>query len=118
MRSSTLLTVQARSLRRCLTRRDLPATFYRWRLSLEPGAERPTGPDEWTGAIVLVERGVLEAECEAGGIERFVAGSLIAPGRLPVRVIRNPGPYDLSLVAVRRRAVEPAPAAPSTIVST
>lgn len=103
---------EASTMRRCLARRALSPAFERWRLVLAPGAERLTDPSEWSGSLVLVERGLLEAECTSGGTTRFPAGSLIAPGWLPVRAIRNPGTQPVSLLAVRRRVPKPSSAGP------
>jgi hypothetical protein len=86
-----------------LTRRPLPAAFERWRVELAAGAERPTRPADWVGALVLVEHGVLEVDCHAGGRRAFVQGDLLALGWLPATTLRNPGSLPTSILAVRRR---------------
>lgn len=86
-----------------LLRGSLPAAFERWRLMIAPGAVQETAASEWAGALVQVERGAIEVCCIAGGCRRFVAGDLLALGCLPLETVRNPGPEEAWLVAVRRR---------------
>lgn len=86
-----------------LGRPDLPPVFERFRLVLSPGERRPTRPAEWAGCLVLVERGTIEVDCDAGGMRSFAAGDLLALGWLPIRALRNPGSAEAILVAVRRR---------------
>lgn len=83
---------------------ELPPGFERWRVRLDPGAERASAACEWEGALVLVERGTLDVECVSGGRRRFASGSLVALGWLPLRVLRNPGRVPVEVVAVRRVA--------------
>jgi hypothetical protein len=90
-----------------VTRSDLPTTFERWQLVLAPGAERPTDPAEWAGALVLVEQGRLAVDCRAGGQRTFETGDLLVLGWLPLRTLRNPGHAPVRLVAVRRRGDRP-----------
>ena len=85
-------------------RTDLPPAFERFRVMLAPGDRRPTGPAEWAGCLVLVERGAIEVDCDAGGVRSFPTGDLIALGWLPVRTLRNPGADEAWLLAIRRRA--------------
>jgi hypothetical protein len=74
-----------------------------WPIEIEPGVGRPTDPGDWTGALVLVERGAVEVECVAGGHRAFAEGDMLALDCLPVRTLRNPGSVTTRLVAVRRR---------------
>jgi hypothetical protein len=90
-----------------LTRPALPARFERWRVTLAPGVERAMSPAEWAGALVLVERGRLEVTCRGGGRRLFDSGDLLVLGWLPLRLLRNPGPEPVHLVAVRRRGERP-----------
>ena len=87
-----------------LSGRELPPGFERWRVVLEPMTERPTDPGEWAGALVLIERGLVEAVCDAGGHRTFVEGDLLVLGWLPICLLRNPAPEEARLLAVRRRA--------------
>ncbi len=85
-----------------LGREHLPPGFERWRLIIRPGEERRATGAEWAGAVVLVERGALAVECQAGGSRTFDAGDLLALGLLPLRSLRNRGMDELSLLAIRR----------------
>lgn len=87
-----------------LGRQELPPSFERFRLVLEPGEHRLTGPGDWVGCLVLVERGVIEVDCESGGVRSFATGDLLALAWLPLRGLRNVGPDAACLLAVRRRA--------------
>jgi hypothetical protein len=101
------VTTDDRALAVLLARPDLPPGFERWQVVLEPGDERATEPAEWAGALVLVERGLVEAVCRAGGHRTFRAGDLVALGWLPLRLLRNPATEVASIVAVRRRGKPP-----------
>jgi hypothetical protein len=90
-----------------LARPHLPPGFERWEVVLAAGSERPTSSAEWAGALILVESGVVEAVCLAGGHETFVEGDLVALGWLPVTRLRNPSAASTRIVAVRRRGPLP-----------
>jgi hypothetical protein len=90
-------------LAEALGRPDLPPAFERFRVSVAPGERRPTRPEEWAGCLVLVERGAIEVDCDAGGMRSFATGDLLALGWLPIRTLRNLGTEDACLLAVRRR---------------
>jgi hypothetical protein len=79
------------------------AGFERWRTVLRAGERRPTTAAEWAGAIVYVERGVVEVGCVAGASRAFAAGDMLCLSVLPLRELRNPGPAEARLVAIRRR---------------
>jgi hypothetical protein len=104
----------ARSLAELLQRDDLPPRFERWWVSLPPGTSRPTRAAEWTGSLVLVERGRLGVECLDGEQRTFGPGDLLVPGCLPLRTLRNAGDAEVRLVAVRRRVRKRPSAAPGT----
>ncbi len=93
--------------RRALVRDELPAEYERWRLELAAGVDRPTDAGEWAGALVLIEQGVLEVDCAAGGSRTFVAGDLLALGWLPLVRLRSVGREPVRLLAVRRREARP-----------
>jgi len=95
------------ALARLVTRPDLPAGFERWQLTLAAGAHRSADPDDWAGALVLVDRGRLEVDCALGGRHTFDAGDLLVLGRLPLRSLHNPGDGPVRLVAVRRHGEQP-----------
>ncbi len=86
-----------------LTRPDLPDGFERWAMELPGRTTRPTTPDEWAGALVLIESGTLEVGCEAGGTRTFHAGDMLALGWLPLVELRNHGDEPVRIVSVRRR---------------
>lgn len=86
-----------------LGRPDLPPSFERFRVVLAPGEQRPTHAADWTACLVLIERGTIEVDCDAGGMRSFLAGDLLALGWLPIRTLRNPGVGEACLLAVRRR---------------
>jgi hypothetical protein len=88
---------------RMLGLRDLPAAFERFRVVLASGDSLPTRPAEWAGCLVLVERGRIEVDCEAGGTGSFATGDLLALDWLPLRSLHNPGPDEACLLAVHRR---------------
>lgn len=54
-------------------------------------------PSNWTGALVIVERGELEVECRGGARARFGEGAILAFSGLAVRRLRNPGSGPLVL---------------------
>lgn len=88
--------------------RDLPAAFERFRVVLASGDSLPTRSAEWAGCLVLVERGSVEVECEAGATGSFATGDLIALEWLPLRTLHNRGPGEACLLAVHRRDADPA----------
>ena len=89
---------------RALARVPLPPAFDRLRVRLQPGAARLTEAAEWNDCLVMVERGAVEVECIGGGRRSFVAGDMLALECLPVRALRNRGPDEAWLLAVRRQA--------------
>lgn len=91
---------------RTLARVPLPPAFDRLRITLEPGAGRLTEPMAWRDCLVLVEHGTVEVECEGGSRRSFAAGEMLALECLPVRALRNHGPAEARLLAVRRQALE------------
>jgi hypothetical protein len=76
--------------------------FERWTVIVPAAGERPTSAQEWTDAIVVVERGVIEVVCRGGACRTFGAGSYLCLSWLPVVGLRNPGPEDTTLAAYRR----------------
>lgn len=73
----------------------------RW-TTIDPGAETPYMPSDWTGALVVVEEGDIEIECLNGVTQRFSEGAVIVLDSLPIRALRNPGHQPALLVAVSR----------------
>jgi len=103
----TAVPTDDRALAALLGRPNLPPGFERWRSVLEPRSERPTNPAEWAGALVLIESGVVEAVCRAGGQRTFQAGDLVALGWLPITRLRNPSDGPTRILALRRTGAAP-----------
>lgn len=83
-------------------RRPLPRGFRRWEVVVGPGAARPYDADEWRGAIVVVEGGVLDLVCREGRRTRLTAGAILFLADLPLRELANPGTDPVVLIAVAR----------------
>jgi hypothetical protein len=83
-----------------LFRARLAEGFSRRVFRLAPGASLDA--ERLVGAIVIVERGVLELECRAGTCGRFGRGSMIPFAGVPVVHLRNAGRGPVVLVAVSR----------------
>ncbi|HYI21741.1 MAG TPA: hypothetical protein VEX62_03800 [Candidatus Limnocylindrales bacterium] len=80
----------------------LSSGFERWDLVFAPGEERETDAAEWADTLVTIKAGTVEVGCVDGGHRTFITGDLLALGWLPLRWIRNPGPSEARLTAVRR----------------
>jgi hypothetical protein len=83
--------------------RPPPSPFELWMVTLGPGHALPYDQAEWRDAVVVVEAGEVELECEGGGRQRFLAGDVLCLRGLPLRALRNPWPEPAVLVAVTRR---------------
>lgn len=64
--------------------------------------ERPYNPEEWHGALVIVESGVLELESHGGLRRRFGLGAILFLAGLRLRALRNPGIAATVLSVVTR----------------
>ena len=93
-------------LGRALSRRILPPAIERWQVVIGPGEAMAAHESEWTGALVLVERGCLRVECRAGGEETFPFGSLVALDWLPLHRLCSVGGEEVWLLAVRRAGTD------------
>lgn len=71
---------------------------------LVSGGQRAFDERDWRDALVVVERGGIEIECERGTRRRFSAGAVLCLTGLPLRMLRQCGPDPALLVSVRRRA--------------
>jgi hypothetical protein len=87
-----------------LRRPDLPPWFERWHTVLAPHSSQPTTAEAWAGCLVLVEHGRIEVQCREGVHRSFATGDVLALGWLPVVLLRNRGPEEAILLAIRRRA--------------
>jgi hypothetical protein len=88
------------SARRALVHGPLAEGFSRRVFRLAPGDG--VDADRLVGALVIVERGVLELVCQAGTCGRFGRGSMIPLAGLPLVHLRNAGRGPVVLVAVSR----------------
>jgi hypothetical protein len=85
-----------------LPRAGHPA-FEQRRVTIAAGAELLSDAAEWSDALVVLEQGRVEVECEAGSRQRYMARALLCLAWLPLRVLRSAGPGPAVLLAVRRR---------------
>ncbi len=82
---------------------QLAVGFERWRMVVPAGSERATSADDWADALVIVEHGAIEVVCRDGARQTFGPGSLLCLSWVTVACLRNPGPSDAVIAAVRRR---------------
>jgi hypothetical protein len=83
--------------------RPLPPSFELRLVELGPGTQRVYDPEEWRGALVVVERGEVELECVRGGKRVFSSGAVLWLFGLPLRTLHNRGREAAVLSAVSRR---------------
>lgn len=69
-------------------------SFATRRVTLPPGGSRRHDEDEWRGALVVVDAGVIELHCRAGGSRVFGTGSVLWFTGLDLVAVRNPGRVD------------------------
>ena len=94
--------------------RPLSPAFSLRALTLAPGSTRPYDEDEWRGALVVVESGVVHIECTRGGCRRFDTGATMWLEGMPLRYLHNRGSEPVRLAAITRTAAGPCgPAASS-----
>ncbi|BBG04700.1 MULTISPECIES: hypothetical protein [Pseudonocardia] len=79
-------------------------TFRTRTVTLPPGASRPHHEDEWRGALVVVDVGMIELLCAAGGRRRFGTGSVLWFTGLDLVLVRNPGEHDAVFRGISRAA--------------
>jgi quercetin dioxygenase-like cupin family protein len=83
--------------------RPLPPAFELLVFVVAPGGERPYDRADWRDALVVVERGEIELEWQAGPRRRFPRGAVLWLSDLPLRALHNRGREPAVLVAVYRR---------------
>jgi hypothetical protein len=88
--------------------RQLPPEFELRELSLPTGDRRAFDDREWRDAIVVVESGELELECQRGVVYQFRSGDVLWLIGLPLVAMHNPGPMPALLTAISRRPSRPA----------
>jgi hypothetical protein len=91
--------------------RRLGPAFELQEVEVPPGGDRAYEEAEWRDALVVVERGAVELECQNGASRTFVRGDVLCLSGLPLRALRNPGDIPALLAAVSRRRRPSAPAA-------
>jgi hypothetical protein len=87
--------------------RRLSSTFAKRVVTLEPGTSRPYLAHEWADALVVVEAGEVQLECDDGGRRRFAAGAVMWLAGLGLLALHNDGVEPAVLVAVSRRRAPP-----------
>ncbi|WP_207621185.1 hypothetical protein [Streptosporangium minutum] len=80
--------------------------FRRREVVLACGEVRPYDPAAWHDAIVRVEDGQVELETADGARRRFGHGAVLCLAGLPLRVLRNPGPGLVTLIAISRNRTD------------
>ena len=84
--------------------RRLPAAWGVRLLVLDPASERAYRPDEWRGALVVVEHGAIVLVPRFGAERPLACGAVLWLAALPLRAIANPHPDPALLsVLIRRR---------------
>jgi hypothetical protein len=82
--------------------RAMPPGFAARITSIPLGAELEVEPSEWINALVIVEAGEVELECNRGGREAFGPGSMFC-GWDGLRRVRNTGEDTVLLSVVSRQ---------------
>jgi hypothetical protein len=88
---------------RSFLRRNLPASFERRLVVVDPGRMREYDTREWIDALVIVEGGEIELESALGARWRFARGHILWLMGLPLRALHNKGREPVTLVAIRRK---------------
>jgi hypothetical protein len=83
--------------------RPLPSQFELRTVVVASGGERVFDEAEWRDALVVVERGEVELECQDNTRWRFERGDVLWLMGLSVRTIRNLAREPAVLIAVSRR---------------
>lgn len=80
--------------------------FRRCEVVLACGEVHDHDAAAWHDAIVWVRGGEVELETIDGTRQRFGVGATLCLDGLPLRVLRNPGPGPVTLVAIRRNQTD------------
>jgi quercetin dioxygenase-like cupin family protein len=83
--------------------RPLPREFVLRVVTIAPGGAHGYDEAEWRDALVVVERGAIELECQAGGRRRFEQGAVMWLAGLALRALHNPASEPAVVVGVARR---------------
>jgi hypothetical protein len=71
-------------------------------VAVAPGRARAYDEAEWTGALVMVERGTIELEGLSGSRQSFERGAVLWLAGLPLRALHNRGLEPAVIVVVAR----------------
>jgi hypothetical protein len=71
---------------------------------IEASSPLPYRSADWADALVIVETGQLEVECEQGSTARFAAGAVLFLAGVPVRWLRGAGGQPVTLTALSRQS--------------
>jgi hypothetical protein len=82
------------------------AGFRRREVVLACGEVRDYDAAAWHDAIVRVRGAEVELETVDGVRRRFGHGAVLCLAGLPLRVLRNPGPRPVTLIAVSRNRTD------------
>lgn len=82
--------------------RVLPTGFDRRVVMILPGDVKAYVEKEWRDAIVLLEHGDLELECNLGRRRKFGAGDILWFTGMSLRAMHNVGLEPVVLIAVSR----------------
>jgi hypothetical protein len=88
--------------RMSLLGRALPSGVELRVMTLAPGESRAYVEADWRDALVVVEQGEIEVECQAGGRRVFAAGAVLFLTGLDLKSLHNRGFGQLVLSSVRR----------------
>ena len=81
--------------------------FRRRVVTIAPGETVPFVEADWTGALVVIERGDVDLCCTRGGRRRFGASAILVLAGLSLASLHNPGVDDVVLVSLSRAAPSP-----------
>jgi hypothetical protein len=82
--------------------RPLPPSFELRVITIEPGGERAYDDADWSGALVVMERGTIHLQTLSGRRCAFRRGDVLWLDGLPLRALRNFGSIPAVLAAVSR----------------
>jgi hypothetical protein len=76
--------------------------FERRAVVVAPGSMLPYVEADWHDALVVVDSGEIELECQDGTRRRFAGGDVLYLSGLPLRALHNSGAEPALLAAVSR----------------
>jgi hypothetical protein len=90
-----------------------PCPFVVRMVVIEPGRVQSFDEAQWRDAIVVVDNGEIELECQRGSRHPFRRGDLLWLVGLELKAIHNPGKEPATLIAVSRsNPAQPIPTHP------